>query len=131
MINLYINLSWLGVCLSVCLFVSNNRKNGWTDRAKIFCRTSRDPREGLRMIEFSKICLHQNSIFENFTNPRNFFFLPTYTKRTCSLQWKWKMGAKRPNSLVIVKSKKVLITRIIRISEGLIVHDHIQINLNI
>ena len=27
------------------------------------------------------------------------FFFTMYTKRTCS-QWKWKMGAKRPNSLV-------------------------------
>ena len=59
--------------LSVCLFVSNKRQNGWTDRAQIFCGTSRDPRGGLWMIKFSKICLHQNSIFENFENPRNFF----------------------------------------------------------
>ena len=28
----------LSVCLSVCLFVSNKRQNGWTDRAQIFCR---------------------------------------------------------------------------------------------
>ena len=46
-------------CLSVCPFVSNKRQNGWTDRALIFCGTSRDPREGLWMIEFSKICLQQ------------------------------------------------------------------------
>ena len=26
------------------------------------------------MIKFSKICLHQNSIFETFENPRNFFY---------------------------------------------------------
>ena len=31
-----------------------------------------------------------------------------YTKRTCS-QWKWKMDAKRPNSLVIVKFIKLFI----------------------
>ena len=64
----------LSVCLSVCLFVSNKRQNGWTDRAQIFCGTSRDPREGLWMIKFSKICLHQNSIFKNFENPRIFFW---------------------------------------------------------
>ena len=63
----------LSVCLSVCLFVSNKRQNGWTDRAHIFCGTSHDPREGLWMIKFSKICLHQNSIFENFENPQIFF----------------------------------------------------------
>ena len=34
---------------------------------------SRDPREGLWMINFLKICLHQNSFFKNFENPRNFF----------------------------------------------------------
>ena len=63
----------LSVCLGVCLFVSNKRQNGWTDRAQIFGVTSQDPREGLWMIKFSKICLYQNSIFENFENPRNFF----------------------------------------------------------
>ena len=64
----------LSVCLSVCLFVSNKRQNGWTDRAQIFCGTSHDPREGFWMIKFSKICLHQNSIFENFENPRICFW---------------------------------------------------------
>ena len=53
----------LFVCLSVCLLVSNKRQNGWTDRAQISCGTSKDPREGLRMIKISNICLHQNSIF--------------------------------------------------------------------
>ena len=42
-IYLYVNLA----CLFVCLFVSNKRQNDWTDRAQIFCGTSRDPREGL------------------------------------------------------------------------------------
>ena len=64
--DLYINLS-------VYPFVSNKRQNGWTDRAQIFCGTSHDPRDGLWMVKFSKICLHQNSFFENFENPRNFF----------------------------------------------------------
>ena len=59
----------LSVCLSICLFVSNKSQNGWTDRAQIVCGTSRDPREGLWMIEILNICLHQNSM---------------YTKRTCS-----------------------------------------------
>ena len=43
--------------LSGCLFVSNQRQNGWTDRAQILFGTLRDPREGLWMIEFSKICV--------------------------------------------------------------------------
>ena len=58
--------------LSVCLFVSNKRQNGWTDRAHIFCRISRDPKEGLGMIKVSKPCLHQNLIL--IKNPRHFFF---------------------------------------------------------
>ena len=37
----------LSVCLSVCLFVSNKRQNGWTDRVQILCVTSRDHKEGL------------------------------------------------------------------------------------
>ena len=61
-INIYILLD----CMSVfCLFVSNKPQNGWTDLANQFSGTSRDPREGLYMIEFLKICLQQNSIFEN------------------------------------------------------------------
>ena len=56
----------LSVCLFVCLFVSNKRQNGWTDRAQIFCGTSRDPREGLWKIKISNICLHQNSIVIKF-----------------------------------------------------------------
>ena len=70
-------------CLSVCLFVYNKRQNGWTDRAQIFCGTSRDHREGLWMIKISNICLHQNSIFIKFLkiheifgeNPRIIFVL--------------------------------------------------------
>ena len=56
----------LFVCLSVCLFVSNKRQNGWTDRAQIFCGTSREPREGLWVMKISNICLHQNSIVIKF-----------------------------------------------------------------
>ena len=52
--------------MSVCLFVSNKRQNGWTDRAQIFCGTSRDPTEGLWMIKISNTCLHQNSISIKF-----------------------------------------------------------------
>ena len=68
-----INKFGLSGCLFVCLFVSNKRQNGWTARANIFCGISRDPREGLWMIKFSKICLHQNLILENFKNPQKMF----------------------------------------------------------
>ena len=37
----------LSVWVSVCLFVSNQRQNGQTDQAQIFCGTSRDHSEGL------------------------------------------------------------------------------------
>ena len=60
--NLYINFAY-------------KRQNGWTDRAQIFCETSRDPREGLWMIKISTICLQQNSIFINFENLWNFFLM--------------------------------------------------------
>ena len=42
------------------MFVSDKRRNGWTDRAQILFR------EGLWMIKISNICLHQNSIFIRF-----------------------------------------------------------------
>ena len=61
--------------LSVCVFVSNKRQNGSTDRAQFLCVTPCDLKEGLWMIEFSKICLQQNSIFEN---ARNFFLIPFF-----------------------------------------------------
>ena len=66
LIYLYINLACLSVFLFVCLFVSNKRQNGWTDRAQIFSGTSRYPREGLWIIKISNICLHQNSIVITF-----------------------------------------------------------------
>jgi len=43
--------------LSVCLFVSNKRQNGWTDQAQIFCGTSSEHREGLWMIKIKKCVL--------------------------------------------------------------------------
>ena len=83
-VYLYINLACLPVF--VCLFVSNEHQNGWTDRAQIFCGTSRDSREGLWIIKISNICLHQNSIVIKFSkilkireifckNPRIIFVL--------------------------------------------------------
>ena len=60
-------LPYLFGCLGVCLFVCiQKRQNGWTDRAQIFCGTSRDSREGLWIIKISNICLHQNSIVIKF-----------------------------------------------------------------
>ena len=53
------------------------------------------------MFEFSKICLHQNSIFENFENPQCFFTM--YTKKTCS---QWKMGAKPSFEIINEREEK-------------------------
>ena len=66
--NLYINLD----CLSVCLFVSNKRQNGWTDRAQIFYGSSRDPREDLWMNFFHEI-REQNLISNKFSETTTFF----------------------------------------------------------
>ena len=55
----------------VCLLVTNPirlNRSGPT-----FCGTSHHPREGFWMIIFLKICLYQNSIFENLENPWNLF----------------------------------------------------------
>ena len=51
--------------LSVCLFVSNKRQNGWTDRAQFFCGTSRDHREDLWMIKFLKFLKIREIFCEN------------------------------------------------------------------
>ena len=59
----------LSVCLSICLFVSNKSQNGWTDRAQIFCGTSRDLREGLWMIKIlKKFVLKSFWFLKNFEN---------------------------------------------------------------
>ena len=52
-IRISIYMLCLGVCLIVCLFVSNKHKNSWTKQDHIFCGTSRDPKEGFWMIKFS------------------------------------------------------------------------------
>ena len=99
------------ICLSVCLFVSNKRQNGWTDPAQIICGTSRDPREGLWMIKISNICLHQNSNFVKFLkilkiheifceNPRIIFVLFYDVHKENMFTIRRKMGAKRPLRLV-------------------------------
>ena len=48
----------------VCQFVSNKRRNNWTDRVQIFRSTSLDPREGLCKIEIRfSLNLKINEIF--------------------------------------------------------------------
>jgi len=105
--------------VSVCLFVSNKRQNGWTDRAQIFCGTSRDPREGLWMIENLNICLHQNSIFIKFfkilkiheifcENPRIIFVLFYNVHKEKMFTINLEDGRKAPSkaSLIIIKNFK-------------------------
>jgi len=65
--SLYIYFAWASVCLSV----SNKRKNGWTDRAQILCWISHDPREGSRMLKITKICVKSFWVLLNFENARN------------------------------------------------------------
>ena len=70
----------------VCMFLQflknlNNRYqynkappiNGWTYRAQIFLWDLAWPQGRFMDDRISKICLHQNSIFENFEIPRNCF----------------------------------------------------------
>ena len=91
-IYLYINLARP----SVCLFVSNKRQNGWTDRAQFFCGTSRDHREVYEWSKFQifvSIKIRSSLNFWKFWKSTKFFvkicelFLfcfTMYTKRTCS-----------------------------------------------
>ena len=62
-------------CLSVCPFVSNKRQNGGTDRAKILCGTSHDPREGLWMLEITKFVHKSFWFLFNFENALTFLLL--------------------------------------------------------
>ena len=64
----------LFICLSVCLFESNKRQNGYTDWTQILCGTSHDPREGLWMIKIKKIYTQHNSIFSKFKKSTIFFY---------------------------------------------------------
>ena len=65
----------LGVWVFVCLFVSNKRQNGWTDRKQSCCGASRDPREGVWKIEFSKIASNSKFHFWKFLKIHEFFFI--------------------------------------------------------
>jgi len=50
--NTYIYLYLYFSCISVCLFVSNKHKHGWTDRAKIVRRNVHYSREGFLSIYY-------------------------------------------------------------------------------
>ena len=75
------------LCLSVCLYVSYKRQNGWIDRAQILCGTSHDPREGLRMLRVTKSCIPKLLIFVKsekmrekiFENPQKNCWYKLYT----------------------------------------------------
>ena len=96
----------LSVCLFVCLLVSNKRQNGWTNRAQFFVgprkTLGKDDRifKKLLLTKFDFLKFEKSTIF--FYKIREIFVCFSFimfTKRTCS-QYEWKMGAKRPNSLV-------------------------------
>ena len=84
----------MSVCLFVCLFVSNKRQNGRTDRAQI-------------------LCFYFCKIFLNFENPRiffyeineTFFFVLKCTQREHVHNLNKKMDADRPKSLVSINNK--------------------------
>ena len=102
-INLYKNLA----CLGVCLFVSNKRQNGWTDRTPILCGASRDPREGLWMIKILEFCVKTFFIFVNFwkrpKNPQTFFILYKEKMLTDKASIKsWNRSALKSKILLII-----------------------------
>ena len=67
---------WVSWCLGLCLFVSNERQNGWTDRVHILCGTSRDPRAGMFMNMLLKFyfCKILKMCEKIIWNPQTFFF---------------------------------------------------------
>ena len=85
---------FLHCSLLVCSFVFNKRPNGWTDRAKILCGTSRNPREGLWMIEFFFI---KTAKFFGL-----FLFYNVHKDKMFTIEI--EDGAKRPKSLVSLNS---------------------------
>ena len=82
-IYIYTLLVRLSVCLILCPFVSNNRQNGWTDRAQAFCRTSHDSRKNLWMPKSTKFVKFWKC-GEKILNPWNLFFY-------CFILYKKKM----------------------------------------
>ena len=99
--------------MSVCLFVSNKRQNGWTDRAQIFCVASMDSREGVWIIKISNICLHQNSIVIKFLkilkireifceNPRIIFVLFYHVHKENMFRTNLEDGREAPSKASIV-----------------------------
>ena len=84
----------LFVCLSVRLYTINV-KTAKLIGAKFFVGPLVTPWKEYGWSNFQKIASFK-FYFWKFWKFTKFFI--KYTKRTCS-QWKWKMGAKRPNSL--------------------------------
>ena len=68
-----VSLNIIYILICVVYLYPINVKTAKPIGPNFFCGISRDHRKGLWMIKFSKICLHQNSIFENFENPQKFF----------------------------------------------------------
>ena len=68
------NLVYLNIylaCLFVCLFVSNKRQNGWTDRAQPLCGISRDKTTVMFIDDIIFINLLLTKFdFWKFLNPR-------------------------------------------------------------
>ena len=109
-VHLYIYFTCLSWRL-VCLFVSNKRPNGWTDRAQILCRTSHDYREGLWIIKSLKISLQRNLLFIKFWkstncflwNPRTFFYSVAIQRESVH-NWnrRWARSALKASNLKLV-----------------------------
>ena len=82
-------------CLSVCLFVTNKRKNGWTDRAQILWRTWRDPREGLWMLKITKSCIQKFLIFVKFWKCAKKYLIREFFVVVDTVLYKGKMDTDR------------------------------------
>ena len=54
------------VWVDVCLFVTNERQNGRTNRAQIFCGTSHEPQKRCMDGQNKKICFYKFGFVNNY-----------------------------------------------------------------
>ena len=95
---LYLN-SKLFFSLSVCLFVSNKRQNGWTGWARIFCGTSQD--EGSQSKKnFARKSCNNCERFSSVENARNFDMISHWCAKAI-LRKLWRKSWFLRNSLFL------------------------------
>ena len=107
--------------LLVCLFVSNKRENGWTDRTQSLCGTSHDPRQDLGIIIMCLKVFFCNILkcVKNMMKSANFIFLlykeKMLTDKATIKSWNRRWARKKPSNINVTSCCTIWFIRIINL----------------